>query len=225
MSVGATAQTVDLTQATIVYDEGDAPLVRHMAQVLADDIERVSGKRPQVASHPVGGPCVSIGTAKQTHRHGELQGTWERFAIDTKEGQLCITGSDARGLAYGVFHVSEAIGVSPWYWFADVPIDRTNRRVYGYGENFVSPSPSIKYRGVFINDEDWGMKTWAAENYERELGDIGPKTYDRVCELILRLKGNMLAPAMHTCTGAFYSHPEEPARGRQMGHHDYYQPL
>ncbi len=112
MSVGATAQTVDLTQATIVYDEGDAPLVRHMAQVLADDIERVSGKRPRVASHPVGGPCVSIGTTKQTHRHGELQGTWERFAIDTKEGQLCITGSDARGLAYGVFHVSEAIGVS-----------------------------------------------------------------------------------------------------------------
>lgn len=208
MSVGATAQTVDLTQATIVYDEGDAPLVRHMAQVLADDIERVSGKRPRVASHPVGGPCVIIGTAKQTHRHGELQGTWERYAIDTKEGQLCITGSDARGLAYGVFHVSEAIGVSPWYWFADVPIDRTNRRVYGYAENFVSSSPSIKYRGVFINDEDWGMKTWAAENYERELGDIGPKTYDRVCELILRLKGNMLAPAMHTCTGAFYSHPE-----------------
>ncbi len=208
MSVRSAAQTVDLTTATIVYDEGDAPLVKHMVQVLADDIEHVSGKRPQVASHPVNGPSINIGTTKRMGRHRELQGNWERYAIDTKGNSLYITGSDARGLAYGVFHVSEAIGVSPWYWFADVPIDRTDRRVYEYAENYVSPSPTIKYRGVFINDEDWGMKTWAAENYEKELGDIGPKTYDRVCELILRLKGNMLAPAMHTCTGAFYSHPE-----------------
>ena len=73
--------------------------------------------------------------------------------------------------------------------------------------DYVSQAPSIKYRGFFINDEDWGMKTWAAKNYEKELGDIGPKTYDRVCELLLRLKGNMLEPAMHSCTGAFYSHP------------------
>ena len=66
----------------------------------------------------------------------------------------------------------------------------------------------MKYRGFFINDEDWGLKTWAARTFEKDLGDIGPKTYDRVCELILRLKGNMVAPAMHSCTGAFYSHPE-----------------
>ena len=137
-----------------------------------------------------------------------MRGTWERYAIDTKDGNICVTGSDARGLAYGVFHVSEAIGVSPWYWFADVPVDKTNKRVYDFVENYVSQAPSVKYRGIFINDEDWGLKTWAAQTFEKELGDIGPKTYDRVCELILRLKGNMLAPAMHSCTGAFYSHPE-----------------
>lgn len=200
--------TVNLTGTTIVYHEGDAPLVKHMAQVLADDIERVSGIRPKISTNKVNGPTINIGTVKQTGRHHELYGTWERYAIDTKDGNVCITGSDARGLAYGVLHVSEAIGVSPWYWFADVPIDKSNKRVYNYAEKYVSDSPSVKYRGIFINDEDWGLKTWAAQTYEKELGDIGPKTYDRVCELILRLKGNMLAPAMHTCTGAFYSHPE-----------------
>ena len=81
----------------------------------------------------------------------------------------------------------------------------------------VSESPSIKYRGIFINDEDWGLKTWAAQTFEKELGDIGPKTYDRVCELILRLKGNMLAPAMHSCTGAFYSHPESQKMADKWG--------
>ena len=203
-----TGSSVNLAEAAIVYDEGDAPLVKHMAQVLADDIERVSGTRPQVRTKKWDGPTISLGTVKRTKLHRELQGTWERYAIDTRDGSVFITGSDPRGLAYGVFHVSEAIGVNPWYWFADVPVDRTDERVFNYSENCVSDSPSIKYRGIFINDEDWGMRTWAGETYEKELGDIGPRTYDRVCELILRLKGNMLAPAMHSCTGAFYSYPE-----------------
>ena len=215
--------SVNLTEAVIVYNEADAPLVKHMAQVLADDIERVSGIAPLLSPQrggslkvqqllPQSGEAerglIVLATVKCSNRHKELRGTWERYAIDTNGGSICITGSDARGLAYGVFHVSEAIGVSPWYWFADVPIDKTNKNVFNYAENYVSQSPSIRYRGIFINDEDWGLKTWAAQNYEKELGDIGPKTYDRVCELILRLKGNMLAPAMHSCTGAFYSHPE-----------------
>lgn len=202
------ASAIDLTKATIVYDPSDAPLVAHMAQVMADDIERVSGVRPHVATRRGDGPHILIGTSKSTGRHRELRNTWERFAIEERKGDLLITGSDPRGLAYGIFHVSEAIGVSPWYWFADVPVDKSNKRVFDYTEDFVSASPTIKYRGIFINDEDWGLKTWAERNFETDLGDIGPKTYDKVCELILRLKGNMLAPAMHTCTGAFYSHPE-----------------
>ena len=209
---------VDLTKATIVYRTNDAPLVKQMANVLADDIERVSGTRPEVsgirneyqfAYFANKEQYIVLATVKHVpFRHHEIKGAWERYAIETKNGSLYICGSDARGLAYGVLHISEQIGVSPWYWFADVPVDKTNRRVYDYQENMVSESPSIKYRGIFINDEDWGLKTWAAQTFEKELGDIGPKTYDRVCELILRLKGNMLAPAMHSCTGAFYSHPE-----------------
>ena len=221
------AQAVDLTKATIVYQKSESPLVGHMAEVLADDIERVSGIRPEVSrvtglsgqSYMLGKTkaAIVLATAGRSKWHKDIRGSWERYAIDTKDGCLYITGSDARGLAYGVFHVSEAIGVSPWYWFADVPVDPSNKRVFSYQENYVSKSPTVKYRGVFINDEDWGLKTWSAKNYERDLGDIGPKTYDKVCELILRLKGNMLAPAMHTCTGAFYSHPESQKMADKWG--------
>ena len=158
---------VNLAQATIVYHEGDAPLVKQMAQVLADDIGRVSGTRPGISTRKVSGAVIAIGTVVKTGRHRELRGAWERYAIDTRDGNVVITGSDARGLAYGVLHVSEAIGVSPWYWFADIPIDKTNKHVYEYVENYVSQSPSVKYRGIFINDEDWGLKTWAAQTFEK----------------------------------------------------------
>ncbi|MBP5647555.1 MAG: glycosyl hydrolase 115 family protein, partial [Bacteroidaceae bacterium] len=200
---------VDLTKATIVYNPKDPALAGQMAGVLADDIERVSGVRPEVTTLKSKGQNVILATAKNTGRHKELRGKWECYAIDTEGDNIYITGSDARGLAYGVFHISEQIGVNPWYWFADVPVNKKSaKKVEDFNENYVSNSPTIKYRGVFLNDEDWGLKTWAEHTYEKELGDIGPRTYDRICELILRLKGNMLAPAMHSCTGAFYSHPE-----------------
>lgn len=198
----------DLTKSTIVYNPNDCALAKQMALVLSEDIERVSGIKPLVSTKTGKGHNIIIATVGKSQQHKELRGKWESYAIDTKGDNIYITGSDARGLAYGVFHVSEQIGVNPWYWFADVPVAGDNKRVYDYTETYVSKEPTIKYRGIFINDEDWGMKTWAERNFEKELGDIGPKTYDRVCELILRLRGNMLAPAMHTCTGAFYSHPE-----------------
>ena len=199
---------VDLTRATIVYNPKDPALAGHIAGILADDIGRVSGVRPQVGTGKSKGQNVILATTKNTSRHKELRGKWEQYAIDTEGDNIYIIGSDARGLAYGVFHISEQIGVNPWYWFADVPVNKNTDKVRDFNENYVSESPTIKYRGVFLNDEDWGLKTWAEHTYEKELGDIGPKTYDRICELILRLKGNMLAPAMHSCTGAFYSHPE-----------------
>ena len=202
------AHSIDLTKATIVYNPKDHHLARHLAHVLSADIERVSGIRPEVSTRKGQGQNIILSTAAKTSHAKEIRGAWERYVIDTEEDVLYITGSDHRGLAYGVFHVSEEIGVSPWYWFADIPVDKDNPSVHAYSEDFTSDSPSIKYRGVFINDEDWGMKVWAEKTFEPELGDIGPKTYDKVCELILRLKGNMLAPAMHTCTGAFYSYPE-----------------
>ena len=188
----APSWAVDLKQCRIVTSAADEPLVQKMAKVLSEDIERVTGVLPPVAQKMDGGPTVVLATVAHAQALvkgldvSDLRGEWERYRIVTKGKQLVIVGSDARGLAYGVLHVSEQIGVSPWYWFADVPVAKKNK--LDYKENFTSATPSVKYRGIFINDEDWGLKTWAAKNFEKELGDIGPKTYDKVCELLLRLR-------------------------------------
>ena len=212
---------VDLKRCHIVTSETDVPLVQKMANVMSEDIQRVTGVRPGIVHKTGQGPTVILATVEHAAELTPdinislLQGSWERYSITSRGQQLVIVGSDARGLAYGVLHVSERIGVNPWYWFADVPV--AHKATLDYEENFVSNEPTIKYRGIFINDEDWGLKTWAANNFEKELGDIGPKTYDKVCELLLRLRGNMLAPAMHDCTGAFYSHPESQRVAAEWG--------
>ena len=190
--------------------------LRHVASAFADDVERVSGVRPALVSEASAATMVvaTLGHNKYVDRLiksrqldvSSIRGGWEQFVIKVVGRQLIVVGTDRRGAAYGLFTLSEKMGVSPWYWFADVPVAHL-QEIY-VDADYASQAPTIKYRGFFINDEDWGLKTWAARNYEKELGDIGPRTYDRVCELLLRLKGNMLAPAMHSCTGAFYSHPE-----------------
>ena len=224
----ATAQTArfcmakDGKTATIVVDKNDWQSVLKAAHDLSDDVRKVTGVKAEVA---VANSTLStlhstliigtIGKSKYIDRLvkqkkinvRQVKGQWESYLIDVVDGNLVIAGSDKRGTIYGIYDLSQRIGVSPWYWWADVPVMHQDEVWYD-GGRFVQPSPSVKYRGIFINDEDWGLKPWAAKNFEKELGDIGPKTYDRVCELLLRLKANMLAPAMHSCTGAFYSHPE-----------------
>ncbi len=146
----------------------------------------------------------------------DVKGKWESYVIEQKGNRLIVAGSDRRGTIYGVYEVSRRIGVSPWAWWADVPVKK-QKMLSVSGARYVKASPAVKYRGIFINDEDWGMQPWAAKNYEKELGDIGPKTYERVCELILRLGGNMVAPAMHDVTGAFYTHPESKVVADKLG--------
>ena len=192
--------------------------VRKVAALFADDVQRVTGQRPAVCSgqKPKNRSVVIATIGHNAYVDGliargrldvsAIRGGWEQFVIRTVDDRLLIVGSDRRGTAYGVFTLSEEMGVSPWYWWADVPV--RHRDALFVDADYTSAAPAVKYRGIFINDEDWGLKPWASNNYEKELGDIGPRTYSRVCELLLRLKANMLAPAMHSCTGAFYSHPE-----------------
>lgn len=211
---------VDNGHAAAINVASNEPLtVRKVASLFADDVQRVTGIKP-VVRHADGtrqkGTVIvaTIGHNAYVDRlvnKGRLdvsaiRGAWERFVIKVVDGQLLVVGSDRRGAAYGLLTLSEKMGVSPWYWWADVPIDR--QKSLFVDADYVSTAPTVKYRGIFINDEDWGLKPWAATNYERKLGDIGPRTYSKVCELLLRLKANMLAPAMHACTGAFYAHPE-----------------
>ena len=212
--------------ADILVSPADFKVVQIAAQNLADDIKRVTGTKPTVESdvsrasrHVVivgtlGSPLIDALYRSGKLRVDELQGKWESFLIAAVphpfpniEMGLVIVGSDRRGTAYGVFELSEAIGVSPWYWWADVPPVRQ-------AALFITPTarragpPSVQYRGIFLNDEDWGLQPWAAKTFDPELGDIGPKTYARVFELLLRLRANTLWPAMHSCTKAFNLYPD-----------------
>ena len=220
MSMNAMAQSAfriakDGKAATIVVDERDWSSVIRAAGDLSDDVRKVCGTASAVlcgfpTDKAMGKQSILVGTIGKSRLIDRLikqkkldvsavRGQWESFVIDVVDQHLVVAGSDKRGTIYGIYEISQRMGVSPWYWWADVPVPVGR---------FVQASPKVKYRGIFINDEDWGLKPWSSTNYEKELGDIGPKTYARVCELLLRLKANMLAPAMHSCTGAFYSHPE-----------------
>ena len=146
-----------------------------------------------------------------------IRGKWESYEIVSVDAPaagvekgLLVMGSDRRGTAYGVFALSEAAGVSPWYWWADVPVVK-HENLYVAGGVHVHGPPSVKYRGIFLNDEDWGLQPWAAKTFEPKpggVGDIGPKTYAKIFELLLRLDANFCWPAMHPTTKAFNIYPE-----------------
>ena len=223
---GGFALVADGKAATIVFSPEDHKAVSLAANDLAADVHRVTGVKPAVASFPsVSGPAILIGTLGQSPLINglveagkldvkDLQGAWESFLITTVTNPLpnvasavVIVGSDRRGTAFGVYELSQAIGVSPWYWWTDVTPAKKSALHLAAGTRRFGP-PSVQYRGIFINDEDWGLQPWAAKTFEPETGDLGPKTYAKVCELLLRLKANTLWPGMHPSTKAFNHYPK-----------------
>ena len=212
-------------KACIVYDGKGPKLDSIAAYLLRQDIKQVTGQTPDVytdVSKAKGNAIIigNIGSAlvrgilgSKNNLYANLNGKWERYGLQTTvnpnttiKQALVIAGSDARGTAYGVFSISKLIGVSPWYWWADVTPD-VKPVLSIKVDNYISSAPSVKYRGIFINDEDWGLQPWAAKTFEPETGDIGPKTYAKIFELLLRLNANLIWPAMHPSTKAFYSYP------------------
>jgi len=134
-------------KAAVIYvDANDFAVAGIAARLFAEDVFNVTGIKPIV-----------------THSEKALG----QYAV--------IVGSDRRGTAYGVFELSEQIGVSPWYWWADVPIAKKENIFIKDGIYSFGP-PDVKYRGIFINDEDWGLNSWVAETFDPEQKDIGPKT-------------------------------------------------
>lgn len=209
------------TTASILISANDFKVVRIAANDIAADIERLTGKRPPLITEPGQvETAVIIGTIGKNPLIDELvrkggldvsaiRGKWESYLITTIKNptsriknSLVIAGSDRRGTAFGVYELSQMIGVSPWYWWADVTPEKKANLILSPGK-IVSREPSVKYRGIFINDEDWGLQPWAAKTFEPETGDIGPKTYAKVFELLLRLKANTMWPAMHEVTKPF----------------------
>ena len=118
---------------------------------------------------------------------------------------MLVAGSDSHGTAYGIMELSRLIGVSPWEWWADVTPEKKTSFVLS-AEYQTLQSPSVEYRGIFINDEDWGLMPWSSQTYEPSdiKGHIGPKTNARIFELLLRLRANTYWPAMHECTLPFF---------------------
>nr|WP_286207626.1 glycosyl hydrolase 115 family protein [Hephaestia sp. MAHUQ-44] len=198
------------TPAAILIDPDADSAVAHVATGFAADLAAVSGRRPQrlTTITRLRGPVVVIGVLGQSATIDnliqagkidatDLHGAWEAFrqivVDDPFPGvaqALVIVGADRRGAVFGTYDISERLGVSPWYWFADVPIPRKWDVSIPAGSR--RDQPSVRYRGFFINDEDPCFSGWA----KKKFGGINSALYARVFELLLRMKGNYLWPAM-----------------------------
>ena len=227
----------DGQSATAIYvGTNDDRAVLRAANDLADDLARVTGVRPHVQdSLPAGkNPAVIIGTIgksaiiDQLAAEGKLDtngiaGEWESDVLQIVKAPcpgtqraLIIAGSDRRGTIYGIYQLSELAGVSPWYWWADVPV-KQQKVISLHGDILKQGPPAVKYRGIFLNDEDWCLRPWAAKTFDPATGNIGPKTYAKVFELLLRLHANFLWPAMHPGTAAFNSFPDDAKLADEYG--------
>lgn len=206
----------------IIHDDDRQGTMRLAAELVGRDLSALSGLPHHLATSldACGQRCVVIGTldsplVQQVAKLGRLdlaalRGQWERYVRVVLEPEgaggrqvLLIAGADRRGAIYGAVDMTRELGVSPWEWWADVTPQRSARLQLDGAARW-SKAPSVQYRGIFLNDEDWGLQPWAAKTYEPEVNDIGPKTYARVFELMWRLKANTVWPAMHAATKPFY---------------------
>ena len=218
-----------------VDTNADAAVLR-AANDLAEDFARVTGVKPEMEKQvsPDKKVHIIIGTLGQSKlidqlsAQGKLDASgvgnqWESYVLQVVTNPLpnvgralVIAGSDRRGTIYGIYQLSKMIGVSPWYWWADVPVPKKKTLALS-GDKIKQGPPGVKYRGIFINDEDWGLNPWAKKTFDPQFGNIGPKTYAKVFELMLRLRLNYLWPAMHPCSTEFCSVPANAALADKFG--------
>ena len=206
----------------IYMDANDCRGVSYAANALVKDIRNVSGSQATITSNrkatilvgTIGHSAAIDQLVKQKRINGNLlKGKREKFIITVVDNQLIIAGSDRRGSIYGIYELSQQMGVSPWYDWADVPVEHhdsifVNRGTYTDGE------PAVRYRGIFLNDEAPCLTSWVKNTYGTGYGDH--RFYQRVFELVLRLRGNMMWPAMWGW--AFYADdPENEKTADEMG--------
>lgn len=201
----------DKTGSVILsYSSEEDKAVKRSIRQLKSDIEKTSGCccEAEAGGENKADLTIIIGTIGKNSeidrmiRSGKLKidpildddgaCRWEGFVIQETGGTLYIAGSDRRGTIYGVYELSRRMGVSPWYYFGDVP---TRKRSFQIPAGFyLADYPSVQYRGIFINDEE-ELEAWAKEHTAD--GTIGPELYEKIFELLLRLKANYIWPAMH----------------------------
>jgi len=227
-------------RAAAIYVAPQNPeTVRVAADAFAADVALVTGVKPKLLTSlhgPLPANLIVVGVLGHAPELDKLRaakrlvttavdGQWEAAEIVTilnppasvlpgVRNALIIAAADRRGAAYALFTISRQMGVSPWTWWADVPVAH-HAAVYVRPGLHVQPSPSVQYRGIFLNDEDWGLRPWAAKKMDPAVdkghGNIGPNTYARIFELLIRLHANSLWPAMHPGSLAFNA-VEENAR-------------
>ncbi len=222
---GAVALAHGGKTAALYVDPADYAGVIRAAGDLQADIQRVSATRPALRKNtrPLGADVVIIGTIGKSAlidglvKAGKLdvstiQGKWEGWLVQTLvrplpgvERALVIAGSDKRGTIFGIYEISEQIGVSPWNWWADVPV-QPHKSVFIAAGTRVSDAPVVQYRGIFLNDEEPALSGWVRQRY----GGYQHAFYEKVFELILRLHGNYLWPAMWN--SAFFD--DDPLNGK-----------
>ena len=199
--------------ATIYIDKNADALILWAVNDLADDIKEITGKRPEIIqTNTISKNGIYIGEAScnlfQSQRsRKELANQWEKFSIQKEKENLVVIGSDVRGTVYAIFEIAERLGISPWKWWADVHLVKKEKLALLLTRKGIIAAPSVQYRGIFLNDEDWALQPWAAKTFEPETGDIGPKTYEKIFQLLLRLKANTIWPAMHPSTKGFFTLP------------------
>jgi hypothetical protein len=199
------------TATSIYTDKNDDWLIQKAASLFQKDVEMITGKNPEIltASPLQNKDIIIIGSINGSDLIQQLiqskkinvdsiKNKWEAYQIQIVKNPfkgidraLVIAGSDKRGTAYGVFEMSKEMGVSPWYWWADVPVKK-KKAIYVNNNIFVHARPLVKYRGIFINDEAPAFSGWTKEKF----GGVNHHVYEKVFELLLRLKANYLWPAM-----------------------------
>jgi hypothetical protein len=213
--------------ADIVTDKNDYEGVLLAAENLQKDFLAVCGQKPQLKNNATEG-CILVGSMqsaliKRIIASGkiskkELQGKREKYILSVVDNPvkgikkaLVIAGSDKRGTIYGIYELSRQIGVSPWYWWLDVPAKK-HQELFVENGKYTDGEPAVAYRGIFINDEHPCFANWSNEKF----GGQNHKCYEHVFELLLRLKANYLWPAMWG--NAFYDDdPENGELANRMG--------
>lgn len=197
-------------QSTVKYDKGEAPIVHTALGMLQKDWQAVFSTSLQTSKEK-GNIVVTTFQTDKIVTYDDidlsvLSGKKEAFLLKVlSDGRLLIAGSDSHGTAYGIMELSRLIGVSPWEWWADATPEK--RQTFELPVNYQNvQAPSVEFRGIFINDEDWGLMPWSSLHYEpwHKAGRIGPKTNERIFELLLRLRANTYWPAMHECSEPFF---------------------
>ncbi|ALS99904.1 glycosyl hydrolase 115 family protein [Lacimicrobium alkaliphilum] len=206
---GDFALVAQSSQALIRTDSDDHKGLLRAVRSLQQDIHKVSGRQLSISHTEQAPQMLIIGSLDNSDLVNQLvaagkldvsaiRGKWEAYQIQTVrqplpgvEQALVIVGSDKRGAIYGVYDLAETIGVSPWYWWADVPVIK-REQLHIKADTLITDAPKVKYRGIFLNDEHPALSNWTAEKF----GGYNSQFYVHVFELLLRLKANFLWPAM-----------------------------